>query len=205
MFNPFGVGRCGILGRLHVVADGQVLEVPQGEVAHFAAKDSEEQGAHCEGLGSTRYGAENALQNDDLRAIGCCWDPNVVTICLKAHPHQELGIQNWQNLQHWFHIEPGDSKGANLKETHQFPDLTLASIRVNWQTFLKLTHVIWFNLPTSSTGYQIGASPKSCGRHPQVTKDTHHKSTSSGLAWQIPKIASPGQFLYCKLHYENDK
>ena len=39
---------------------------------------SEEHGAHCgEGLGSSRYGAKNALQNDDLRAIGYCWDPKL--------------------------------------------------------------------------------------------------------------------------------
>lgn len=71
------------LGRVHVVVDGQVLEVPQGEgLAHFAAtanRSETSQGAHCgEGLGSSRYGAKNALQNDDLRAIGYCWDPKLL-------------------------------------------------------------------------------------------------------------------------------
>ena len=158
------------LGRVHVVVDGQVLEVPQGEVAHFAAKDSEwrarrtlwwrtgQQQVWCQKRLAERWPASHwILLGSQVVTI---WRPTRIKSL-------EYRIENT-----FFalvpYIEPGGSKGANLKETHQFPDFTLASTRANQLQ----DHAIWFNLPTSGRGYQSGASPNSCRKRSKSQNKT---------------------------------
>ena len=161
---------------------------PQRIRSEVAAADH---GAHGgEGLGSTRDGAKNALQNDDLRGIGGRFDPLIChnlfegTKRVKSIKSLE-NVYNLATLAGPAAFEPGGSKGANLKETHQLSDFTLAPTRANQLQ----DHVMWFNLPTSSRGYQSGASPNSCrrrGRSHMLENKTYITNfrTSSGLALQ---------------------